>query len=77
MAWLLVGGFYLLQIIGVIVVILLGYFIYDKRYKKSQDVAVPPGFVATSEMNIDPVSGEKTRVYYNPDTGERFYRKER
>ena len=76
MAWLLVGGFYLLQIIGVIVVILLGYFIYDKRYKKNHG-AVPPGFVATSEVNIDPVSGEKTRVYYNPDTGERFYRKER
>lgn len=77
MAWLLVGGFYLLQIIGIIVVILLGYFIYDKRYKKNKDGAVPPGFVATSEVNIDPVTGEKSRVYYNAETGERYYRKER
>ncbi|RHW37369.1 hypothetical protein D1B31_16545 [Neobacillus notoginsengisoli] len=77
MGWLIAGGFYLLQFIGVIVVILLGYFIYDKRYKKDLNGAVPPGFVATSEVNIDPVTGEKERVYYNPETGERYYRKER
>jgi hypothetical protein len=23
------------------------------------------------------VNGEKTRVYYNPNTGERFYKKEK
>ncbi|OCA81599.1 hypothetical protein A8F94_22280 [Bacillus sp. FJAT-27225] len=70
-----VAGFYLLQILAVIVLILLGYFIYDKRYKSNNSSQVPPGFNPTDEVNIDPVTGEKTRVYFNPETGERYYRK--
>jgi hypothetical protein len=38
---------------------------------------VPAGFEKTDEINIDPVTNEKTRVYYNPQTGERFYKKEK
>ncbi len=70
-------GIYALQIIIVILCILLGYFIYDKRFRRNHGTEVPPGFQSTEEINIDPVNGEKTRVYYNPDTGERYYRKER
>ncbi|MEH7072607.1 hypothetical protein [Neobacillus drentensis] len=70
-------GYYALEGIILIVCILLGYFIYDKRYKCNQGVKVPDGFQSTEEINIDPVTGEKTRVYYNPDTGERFYKKEK
>ncbi|WP_316572390.1 hypothetical protein [Neobacillus sp. YIM B06451] len=75
MGWLIAAGLYGLQILGLIVCILLGYFIYDKRYKKNQGAKVPAGFIATDEINVDPVTGEKTKVYYNPETGERFYRK--
>lgn len=60
----------------VFVCILLGYFIYDKRYKRNHGKKVPKGFEVTNEVNLDPVTGEKIRVYYNTETGERFYRKE-
>lgn len=67
----------LLQAIFVIGAISLGYFIYDKRYKKNQDNKVPNGFIWTEEVNIDPISREKQRVYFHPDTGERYYRTEK
>ncbi|MFF2450501.1 hypothetical protein ACFVSW_26000 [Neobacillus sp. NPDC058068] len=70
-------GFYILEIIGAIICILLGYFIYDKRVKRNHGAKVPKGFISTEEVNIDPVSGEKMRVYFNPETGERFYKKEK
>lgn len=69
-------GIYVLQVIVVLVCILLGYFIYDKRFHRNHGAKVPKSFQATNEINIDPVTGEKTKVYYNPETGERFYRKE-
>lgn len=69
-------GFYVLEVIVLIVCILLGYFIYDKRFKRNHGVKVPKGFQPTEEINTDPVTGGKTRVYYNSDTGERFYKRE-
>ena len=65
------------QIVVVLICVLLGYFIYDKRYKRSNRMEVPKGFEKTDEVSLDPVSGEKIRVYYNPETGERFYKKEK
>ncbi|MGG0658741.1 hypothetical protein [Rummeliibacillus pycnus] len=70
-------GFYALEIIIVIICILLGYFIYDKRLNRNHGANVPDGFQATKEINIDPVTGKKTRVYYNPEAGERFYKREK
>lgn len=70
-------GFYLLQIAAVIALILLGYFIYDKRANRNHGDKVPKGFERTEEVNVDPISEEKTRIYYNADTGERFYKKEK
>lgn len=72
MTWIVI--YILFQLILAIGVILLGYFIYDKRYKSKQNEKVPNGFLWTSEITIDPTTGEKTRVYFHPDTGERFYR---
>jgi hypothetical protein len=69
--------YYGFQAIAVIVFILLGVLIYDKRFKSQQGEKVPAGFEKTEEVNIDPVTNEKTRVYYNAQTGERFYKKER
>jgi len=74
--WIIIT-YYGLQIIAVIIFILLGVFIYDKRFKNKQGEKVPAGYEKTDEVNIDPVTNEKTRVYYNPQTGERFYKKER
>ena len=72
-----IGIYIIFEIIAVLVCILLGYFVYDKRYKRNHEMEVPKGFELTNEVNLDPVTGEKTRVYYNPETGERFYRKEK
>lgn len=72
-----IGIYVILEIVAVLVCILLGYFVYDKRYKNKNGLKVPTGFEITNEVNLDPVTGEKTRVYYNPKTGERFYRKEK
>jgi hypothetical protein len=70
-------GMYIVEFLAVIVCILLGYFIYDKRFNHNHGLKVPKGFESTDEINLDPVTGEKTRVYYNPETGERFYKKEK
>ena len=77
MATFVVIGVYIVQIIVVLVCILLGYFIYDKRFKRNHGKEVPKGFEQTDEVNLDPVTGEKTRVYYNSKTGERFYKNEK
>ncbi|MGG0666667.1 hypothetical protein ABE042_21550 [Viridibacillus arvi] len=71
-----IGIYLIFQFSIVFVCILLGYFIFDKRYKRNHGKKVPKGFEVTNEVNLDPVTGEKIRVYYNAETGERFYRKE-
>lgn len=64
-------------VIGVIIVIIIiGYLFWDKRYKKPQD-HIPEGYRKTDEISIDPVTGEKSRVYYNEQTGDRLYIKEK
>jgi len=73
----IVIGIYAIQALGALILILLGYFIYDKRFNRNHGVEIPNGFERTNEVNLDPVTGEKTRVYFNPDTGERFYKKEK
>lgn len=73
---IVVIGFYLLQFLAVVACILLGYFVYDKRFSRNHGEEVPHGFQRTKEVNLDPVTGEKTRVYFHPETGERFYKKE-
>jgi hypothetical protein len=65
---------------GFVVLLLLSWLIFDKRYKKRDDPALtgkaPNGYLPTSEAFIDPKDGLKYRVYYNPRTGEREYIRE-
>jgi hypothetical protein len=58
---------------GLLVIGLFSWFIWDKRYRKNGRRGLPPGYQKTDEVFIDPVDGRKQRVYYNPETGERFY----
>lgn len=58
---------------GFAVIALLSWFIWDKRYRRNHGTAVPPGYMLTSEVFIDPISGQALKVYYDPQTGERFY----
>jgi uncharacterized membrane protein YqiK len=71
MSWLL--GYYLLQVVLLVVILILSLLFWDKRYKKRKANGIPEGFVRTAEVGIDPQTKEKQRVYYNPDTGERIY----
>ena len=63
------------QLIGlacVIVFAIIGYFIWDRRYRGEKD----GNFKPTNEVFKDPTSGKLTRVYEDPSTGKRQYREE-
>lgn len=51
--------------------------IKDKRLHQDHGEIVPPGFEPTNEVTIDPVTQEKRRVYFNPKTGDRYYKVEK
>ena len=70
-------SFYILVQIGIVIFAVIGFVIWDKRYRKNQGLDVPEGFDKTEEITIDPSDGRKLRVYYNSRTGERFYHEEK
>lgn len=74
MKWII--GFYGVQLVILILLIILSYLIYDRRFKKKHGKQVPKGFVRTNEITIDPTTGKKLVVYFNPETGERFYKED-
>lgn len=68
---------YILLELGVLVLLLIISLVFwDKRYRKNHGASIPAGFVKTEEITVDPGNGKRLRVYYNPDTGERFYHEE-
>jgi hypothetical protein len=58
---------------GLFVIALLSWFIWDKRYRMNHGADIPKGYLPTPEVFIDPISGKKLKVYYNPQSGDRFY----
>ena len=56
----------------VLVFAVVGYFIWDRRYRGSGTGSLKP----TGEVFKDPTSGKLTRVYEDPSTGKREYREE-
>ncbi|MEL3959986.1 hypothetical protein MKZ01_01685 [Lysinibacillus endophyticus] len=74
MKWII--GFYGVQLVILILLIILSYLIYDRRFKKKHGKQVPKGFVRTNEITIDPTTGKKLVIYFNPETGERFYKED-
>ncbi|MDR7071296.1 hypothetical protein [Fictibacillus barbaricus] len=69
-------GWQVLCFVALIILAILSWVYYDKRYKKNNISKVPSGYIWTDEISIDPTTGKKERVYYNPDTGDRFYKQE-
>jgi hypothetical protein len=67
---------YVIIEVAAIIFIVGSLVFWDKRYRKNHGAIIPAGFEKTEEVNIDPRSGKKLRVYYNPNTGERFYHEE-
>jgi len=56
----------------VIVFAIVGYFVWDRRYRGQSEGSFKP----TSEVFKDPTTGKLTRVYEDPSTGRRQYREE-
>jgi len=74
MKWFI--GLYGLQIIIAIILIFGSWFIWDRRFKTKHGQKVPDGFVRTKEVSIDPTTKKRLVVYFNPNTGVRFYKEE-
>lgn len=74
MEWIL--GFYGVQLLVIIVIAVASWLIWDKRFKNKHGQSVPKGFERTNEVSIDPTTRKKLVVYFNPETGERFYKEE-
>jgi hypothetical protein len=55
-------------------VILLGGLAVERwRYKRLGAAPPGPGWQPTGERFVDPASGRRVTVYFNPATGERRY----
>ena len=61
-------------VIAVIVIVfaIIGYFVWDKRYRGEAQ----GNFKPTDEVFKDPTTGKMTRVYEDPATAKRQYREE-
>jgi hypothetical protein len=62
----------LVILLVVIVFAIVGYFIWDRRYRGANQ----GNFKPTNEVFKDPTSGKLTRVYEDPATGKRQYKEE-
>jgi hypothetical protein len=56
----------------VIVFAIVGYFVWDRRYRGARGDSFRP----TNEVFKDPTTGKLTRVFEDPTTGKRQYRDE-
>jgi hypothetical protein len=57
----------------IIVLAICGTIWYRHNRLKSKSQRIPSGFVKTEEVFVDPTTGKKQQVWYNPHTGERYY----
>jgi hypothetical protein len=74
MKWVI--SFYGIQLLVLIILIIGSWLIWDRRFKTKQGQQVPKGFVRTNEVSIDPTTNKRLVVYFNAETGERFYKEE-
>ncbi|MGG3800387.1 hypothetical protein [Metabacillus fastidiosus] len=75
MEWVI--GFYGIQFLILIILIIGSWFIWDRRFKTKHGGKVPKGFVRTNEVSIDPSTNKRLVVYFNPESGERFYKEDK
>jgi hypothetical protein len=66
------GTIQLVLLVVVVVFAIVGYFLWDRRYRGRERGSFKP----TGEVFKDPTSGKTTRVYEDPSTGQRQYREE-
>ncbi|KGR86791.1 hypothetical protein [Lysinibacillus odysseyi] len=75
MKWII--GFYGIQLLILILLIIGSWLIWDRRFKTKHGTQVPKGFIRTNEISIDPITNKRLVVYFNPESGERFYKEEK
>ena len=66
------GTLQLIVLAVVIVFAIIGYFVWDRRYRGEKEGIFKP----TAEVFRDPTTGKMTRVFEDPETGRRQYREE-
>ena len=66
------GTVQLIVLVVVVVFAIVGYFVWDRRYRGEKEGLFKP----TAEVFRDPTTGKMTRVFEDPDTGRRQYREE-
>ncbi|KRF54181.1 MULTISPECIES: hypothetical protein [Priestia] len=69
--------YYVVMSLGILILALLSWLIWDKRFRNRHGQDIPIGFIRTDEVMVDPTTNKKLRVYYNYHTGERFYKEEK
>lgn len=74
MEWII--GFYGIQLVVLLILIIGSWLIWDRRFKNKHGNTVPKGFERTTEVSFDPTTNKRLVVYFNPETGERFYKEE-
>lgn len=57
----------------VIVVLVFAYTRWKRVNRIGRRSHVPPGYERTPEVNVDPTTGARQQVWFNPQTGERYY----
>jgi hypothetical protein len=67
-----VSWFQLVVLVSLLVIAIVGYFVWDRRYRGAKE----GNFKPTNEVFKDPTTGKLTRVYEDPSTGKRQYREE-
>ncbi|QHW34758.1 hypothetical protein GZH47_30820 [Paenibacillus rhizovicinus] len=66
-------GFYFIAAPLIVIACIIGTIVY-RRDRLKQPVGEPPfDYQKTEEQFIDPTTGIKQQVWYNPRTGERYY----
>ncbi len=68
----LVASYFSLELLLVVAAVSVTLWRQKKRLK-SKHQNPQKGFVRTDETFIDPTTGIKQQVWFNPQTGERFY----
>jgi hypothetical protein len=55
-------------------ILLVGGLLFERgRYKPAERGQPGPGWIATDECFVDPHTGERVTVFYQPSSGERRY----
>lgn len=65
-------SYYVLDALLIIGAIIFTWWARKNRLR-SKAQQPPKGFVKTNEIFVDPTTGIKQQVWFNPETGERYY----